>query len=151
MVRQGAELAEKIFASPVPVVMACNGHAMAMGAILLLCADYRIGALGNYKIGLNEVAIGLTMPQFGVELAKFRMNAQYFNRSLLLAEIYSPERALESGFLDECVAEAELLKHSFEFTKTLARLDMAAHKATKTRVRKTCLSALRKEIENEFS
>src|SRR5262245_47975929 len=65
MVRTGFELAERILAFPTPVVIACTGHAIAMGVFLVLAGDYRIGAQGDYRIGANEVAIGITMPRFG--------------------------------------------------------------------------------------
>ena len=63
MLRAGFELAARLLAFPRPVVIACTGHAVAMGVFLLLCGDYRVGATGPYKITANEVAIGLTMPE----------------------------------------------------------------------------------------
>src|SRR5258706_4517686 len=66
MVRTGFELAQRILAFPTPVVIACTGHAIAMGVVLLLSCGYRIGAQGAYQLGANEVAIGITMPRFCV-------------------------------------------------------------------------------------
>src|SRR5579864_9251805 len=60
MLRLGATLAERILAFPSPVVGACTGHAFPAGAFLLMAADYRVGVEGPYKLGLNEVRIGLT-------------------------------------------------------------------------------------------
>ena len=62
MLKSGFELAERLLAFPLPVVLACTGHAITMGSFLVLSADYRIGAAGDFKIQANEVAIGLTMP-----------------------------------------------------------------------------------------
>lgn len=70
LLQGGAELARRWLTFTSPVVLAVNGHALAMGGLLLLSADYRIGTAGEFKIGLNEVAIGLTMPRFGVEIAR---------------------------------------------------------------------------------
>jgi len=56
LVTAGAELALRLYGFPRPVVAACTGHAIAMGALLLLCADARLGTEGDFKIGLNEVA-----------------------------------------------------------------------------------------------
>src|SRR5262245_53944205 len=67
LVRTGFELAERILSFPTPVVIACTGHALAMGVFLVLSGDYRIGADGPYRIGANEVAIGITIPFFAVE------------------------------------------------------------------------------------
>jgi enoyl-CoA hydratase len=57
MVRRGFELSERILSFSTPVVVACTGHAIAMGVFLVLSGDYRVGADGAYKIGANEVAI----------------------------------------------------------------------------------------------
>src|SRR3954471_11940875 len=67
LVTQGAELLLRIFTFPAPVVTACTGHALAAGALVLLVSDVRVGAEGKYKIGLNEVAIGMGLPIFAVE------------------------------------------------------------------------------------
>ena len=74
LVAKGAKLALRVYESPVPVVLGVTGHALAMGAILLMAADRRIGTAGNFKIGLNEVAIGMTLPDFGIEFAKARLH-----------------------------------------------------------------------------
>ncbi len=60
LVGGGARLALRLYEFPSPVVAACTGHALAMGAILLLASDTRLGARGDFKLGLNEVAIGMT-------------------------------------------------------------------------------------------
>lgn len=58
LVEKGSRLSRRLLAFPYPVLVACPGHAVAKGAFLLLSADYRIGVDGDFKIGLNEVAIG---------------------------------------------------------------------------------------------
>ncbi len=63
LVRSGFELSARLLAFPAPVVVACTGHAIAMGVFLLLSGDFRLGAAGPYRITANEVAIGLTMPR----------------------------------------------------------------------------------------
>src|ERR1700692_4863216 len=64
----GFELAERILSFPAPVVIGCNGHAVAMGVFLLLSGDYRVGVNGPFRLVANEVAIGLTMPQTAIEI-----------------------------------------------------------------------------------
>ncbi|MFM8304671.1 MAG: enoyl-CoA hydratase-related protein, partial [Actinomycetota bacterium] len=68
MVRAGFEVAYKLLAAPVPVVVACTGHAIAMGAFLLLSGDVNVGAAGRFRIGADETALGIVMPEFGVEI-----------------------------------------------------------------------------------
>ena len=69
MVNAGARLLMRIYGFSIPVVMATTGHGVALGGFLLLAADYRFGVEGDYKIGLNEVALGMTLPPFAQMLA----------------------------------------------------------------------------------
>jgi len=109
----------RLLGFPFPVIIACNGHCIALAALLLLSTDYRIGAIGNYKIGLDEVAIGLPLSYFGVELAIFRLSAPYLNRSTANAEIYTPQGAVEAGFLDMIVPEKKLMATTIPTAQTL--------------------------------
>src|SRR4029434_1094794 len=85
MVRMGFELAERILSFPAPVVVACGGHAIAMGAFLVLAGDDGVGARGAHRIGANEVAIGITMPFFGVEICRQRLSPAHFHRAVINA------------------------------------------------------------------
>src|SRR5690606_14639635 len=68
----GDRLTLQLLEHPAPVVMACDGHALAKAALLLLCADYRFGSHGDFRIGLNETAIGMPMPATGLALTQQR-------------------------------------------------------------------------------
>ena len=80
MTKSGAELALRLLSFPTPVVAACNGHALPMGAFLLMASDIRIAAEGAYGIGMNEVAIAINVPRFAIEIARNRLTPAYFNR-----------------------------------------------------------------------
>lgn len=147
MVRTGFELAERLLAFPTPVVVACTGHALAMGAFLLLAGDYRLGAPGEYKIGVTEVALGITMPFFGIEICRQRLMPAYFHRAVINAEIYRPEEAAEAGFLDRVVPAAELQVEARRVAVELTKLDAGVHSATKLRAREHALKAVRAAIE----
>jgi enoyl-CoA hydratase len=151
MVRAGFELAERLLSFPRPVVMACTGHAVAMGVFLLLSGDYRIGAAGPYRFTANEVAIGLTMPRAAVEILRQRLAPAHFNRAAVLADVYTPDTALDAGFLDRVVDPADLLGTAQDAAAQLAKLDPAAHAATKLRVRQDALPALRHGIEADHT
>lgn len=142
LLRQGAELSRRLLNFDTPVILAASGHALAMGALLLLSADYRIGISGNYKIGLNEVAIGMTMPHFGVELARARLSKRYLNNALGLATVYDSAGALEAGYLDEVVDAEQLLPRVVALAEQFSALNMEAHKNTKARVRADLNAAL---------
>lgn len=101
---QGALLGIRVYEFPIPVVLGVTGHALAMGAILTTTADYRVGAEGPYKLGLNEVAIGMPVPAFGVELCRDRLSPAWFTRCVQHATLCGPDDAVAAGFLDEVVA-----------------------------------------------
>jgi enoyl-CoA hydratase len=146
MIMSGFQLAARLLAFPTPVVIACTGHALAMGVFLVLSADYRIGADGPFKIGANEVAIGLTMPHFAIELCRQRLAPSQFNRALINAEIFAPHQAVSAGFIDQVTSAAELLSVAQGKAAELSKLNMPAHAATKLRVREPVLTAIRKAI-----
>jgi enoyl-CoA hydratase len=151
MLRAGATLNERILTFPFPIVAACSGHGIAMGSFLLMCADYRIGIEGPFKIGMNEVAIGMTLPYFAIEIARQRLAPAHFNRATILAELYAPEDAIEPGFLDRVVAPDALLDTARQIATALAELDMKAHLATKLRVRRSALDAIRAMTDAELN
>ncbi len=150
MLTLGATLCERILAFPTPVLIACSGHAVAAGSFLMLAADARIGVEGPFRIGLNEVQIGLTVPWFAIELARQRLHPAAFDRAVVNATMHGPHEALMAGFLDRVVPAEELKTASRETAETLAQLDPAAHAATKLRARAGALKALRSAIETEL-
>ena len=143
MLRGGFELAERLLGFPRPVVIACTGHAVAMGFFLLLSSDYRIATAGPYKITANEVAIGLTVPEAAIAICRHRLAPAHFHRALVLAEVYTPDDALAAGLVDRVVPFAELTDAARVTATRLAGLDITAHAATKLRARAPLLAALR--------
>jgi enoyl-CoA hydratase len=151
MLRLGATLTERILSFKTPVLAACNGHAVAAGSFVLLAADLRIGTEGPFRLGLNEVKIGLTMPWFAIELARQRLQPAAFSRAVVTAHMYGPEEARGAGFLDRVVNAEELRATSLAEATELAGLNAAAHAATKLRARKDSLAAIRAAIESELT
>jgi len=150
MLRSGFELAARLLVHPAPVVLACTGHAVAMGCFLLTAADYRVGTEGDYRITANEVALGLTMPYTAIELCRQRLTPSYHHRALALAEVFSPDRAVDAGFLDEAVTPDEVVGTALAKARELAALDRSAHAATKRRMRGGAAEAVRAAIDVEF-
>jgi enoyl-CoA hydratase len=147
MLRAGFDLAQKVLSFPTPVVIACPGHAVAMGVFLLLSGDYRIGARGPFKITANEVAIGFTMPRAAVEICRARLTPSHLYRAVALAEVFAPDDAAAAGFLDRVVDPSELDTVAATVAADLAKLDLEAHAASKARVRECALKAIRAGIE----
>jgi enoyl-CoA hydratase len=151
LLRAGVTLSRRIVDFDTPVVLAVSGHALAMGALLLLSADYRIGVQGNYKIGLNEVAIGMTLPYFGIALAKARLASTHVNKAVALAQIYDASGAVEAGYLDEAVSEEDLLPRAIAKAEQLSALNMNAYMHSKARVREDLNAALDAAFERELA
>lgn len=150
-IKAGGALATRLFSFPLPVVVACTGHAVAQGAFLLLSADLRVGARGAFKIGLNEVVIGLTIPHYGIEIARARLTPSWFNHATTTGMMYSPDEAAVAGFLDRVVDEVAVLDTARDEARRLTKLDLAAHAATKLRVRRHALDAMRTLHAEEFT
>ena len=150
LLRAGFELSHRILGFPYPTVIACTGHAYAMGSFLLLSADHRIGiAGGDFRITANEVAIGMTLPWAAIEICRQRLTRTHFDRATILAEVFSPEGAVEAGFLDELVPAEELLSAAYVKAAALRALNMPAHSNTKMRARHATLAAIAEATERD--
>jgi len=147
MMASGGRLAERMLSFPFPILIACNGNAIAMGALLLNAADYRIGVSGEFKLGLNEVALGMTLPWFAIELARHRLTRRYLDICTVTGRMLGPDEARSAGFLDQLVSAEELTSVTRDSAVALTAIDMGAHLATKLRVREQVLAGLRDGID----
>ncbi|HEY8120616.1 MAG TPA: crotonase/enoyl-CoA hydratase family protein [Myxococcota bacterium] len=150
LVTAGGELLLRIVESEVPVVAACSGHALAMGALLLLASDLRIGASGDFKLGLNEVAIDLTLPLFALELANARLARSQLTRATTLAEVYDPAGALAAGYLDRVVAPEQLEPEALAAAVQLAKLSRGAYQGTKRKLRGDLVARVRSTLARDM-
>lgn len=135
LVKAGAHFIARLLLEPLPVVAACTGHALAAGALVLLASDYRIGAEGDWKIGLNEVSIGMALPAWAVELGRYRMPPSEFDRGAVLGQTGGPQDAVRAGFLDRVVPAERLIDEAKTVARDLAELSSAAVAGTKIRAR----------------
>ncbi len=125
------KLLARIFSFPRPVIAACSGHGIALGTFLLCCCDYRIGVKGDFMIGANEMRTNMVIPDPILELIKFRVAQSHKYRAILGAEMYSIDKALEAGLLDEIVSPDELAKTVNEKAKDLATMGHPSYTMTK--------------------
>jgi len=146
----GSKLARRIMAFPTPVIMAGSGHTIAMGAFLALACDYRMIKEGDFKIGLNETMIGMTMHNFGIELARYRLPMHYFNRCCINAEIFNPKGAVHAGFYDRVVPAEQFPMAGAMAGQMFSQLDMTAFRGTKLRSRKAIFAILDQAIEDDL-
>lgn len=138
----GTALMIRIYMSPQPVVWACTGHSVAAGAILLMAGDVRIGVEGDFRIGLNETAIGLTLPHVGLELARDRLAPAALQEAAIMAKLYDPAAAVTAGYLDRVVAPDALDAAAMDAAKALAGLDATAYAETKRRLRQPTIDRI---------
>ena len=120
-----------IFTFPRPIVAACSGHAIALGAFLLCSCDHRIGIKGDFKIGANELRNNMIIPTPILELAKFKLTKPHKQRALLNAEMYSIEDAIAPGYLDEVTEHEKLMELALAKAKDLATLAHPQYQQTK--------------------
>lgn len=150
LLRSGTHLLLALYSHPRPVVIASTGHAIAGGALLLLCGDLRIGVDADVKIGLNEHAIGMPLPTFGVELARDRLSVRHFTRATALAEIYDASGALDAGWLDELATDpvATAIERAAALTEAL---DMDAFASTRRRTRGALVARVAAGLDEDLA
>jgi enoyl-CoA hydratase len=146
MLRGGFELSYRLLSYPKPVVIACTGPAIAMGAFLLCSGDHRIAAPG-YNIQANEVAIGMVLPYAALAIMKLRLTASAYQQSVGLSKVFVGETALAAGFIDEIELPETVLSRAQEAALEYTKLDLGAHAASKLRARAAALKELRVGID----
>jgi enoyl-CoA hydratase len=146
MLKGGFELSHRLLSYPKPVVMACTGHAIAMGAFLLASGDHRVAAPA-YNVQANEVAIGMTIPYAALEVMKLRLTRAAYQQAAGLAKTFFGETAIAAGWLDEIVLPDMVLSRAEEAAREFATLKQPAHAATKLRTRADALAGIRAGID----
>jgi enoyl-CoA hydratase len=150
LVADGGSLVQRMYGSPVPIVAACTGHALAAGALLLLGCDVRVGADVDAKVGLNEVAIKMVLPDWAFTIATERLSKRHLQRALADARITTPRDAVDVGYLDEVVPADDLLDRAVAVADELATtLDPSAYRRTIAKLRGPLLERMEAEIARD--
>lgn len=147
LVTRGADTLMRAYSFPKPLVVACTGHALAGGALVVLTGDVRIGTLGEFKIGLNEIAIGMPLPILALEMARDRLDPRKLAQATLLAQQFDPVAAVSAGYLDEAVEPDQLLPRAMAEATRLCQLSGAAFAATKNALRREKIKFIRDTLE----
>lgn len=147
LVTRGAEVLMRAYSHPQPLVVACTGHALAGGALVVLTGDLRIGAAGDFKIGLNEVAIGMPLPILAIEMARDRLDPRKLTEATLLARQYAPDAALAAGYLDEVAEPERVVPRALEEARRLSGLSNLAYSASKRALRRDSIQHIRDTLE----
>ena len=147
MTVNGFKLLARIYGFSRPVVVAASGHAIALGAFLLCCADYRVGAKGKYLVQANEHRNNMSIPIPILEISKSRISKRHWHRAILNAEAYPIDQSVEAGYLDEVVDEGDLMKRAMEVATDLATLGHPHYQMTKELDQKDILKRINAGIE----
>ena len=146
LVCAGGDLEQRLYGNGVPVVAACTGHALAAGALLLLGCDVRIAADVECKIGLNEVAIGMVLPDWAMSIAVERLSRRHLQRAVANARLTGPVEAVQVGFLDQVVPAHAVLDSAVAAATELASLHPRAYAGTVRKLRGGLLDSMAAHI-----
>jgi len=147
LVADGGDLVRTFWGCGVPVVAACTGSAVAAGALILLGCDVRVGADIPAKIGLNEVAIKMVLPDWALTIATDRLSRRHVHRATANARLTAPREAVDVGFLDEVVPAEQVLDRAIEIATELAEtLDPQSYAKTVAKVRGPVLGLMGEQI-----
>jgi enoyl-CoA hydratase len=131
-----------------PVVAAVNGHAVAGGLILALCADHRVGA-DRAKYGLTETRVGIPYPAAAIGVVKAELAAGTARRLVLGAELIDSRLALEGGVVDELAPAERVLARALAVAHELAELPTQTFAAVKRQLRGAAVDAIRAAVEED--
>ena len=135
---------------PKPLGCAINGHSPAGGCIIAITTDFRLMASGNFKIGLNEVPVGIVVP-----MPVYKLYAQWVgNRNayqfLIQGKLLNPEEALACGLVDGLFPQEEVLPSAEHAVRQLMKLDPGTFAKTKLNLRSEILHSLKEDFEGSF-
>ncbi len=146
LVSRGAGFLMKLYELPMPLVIACSGHALAGGALVVLTGDLRIGVGGAFKIGLNEVQIGMPVPILAMELARDRLEKRALHAATMFGQTVDPETAVAWGYLDRLEEGDKLRAAAIAEATRLGGLTRSAYAKTKLAMRERTVRYVRETL-----
>ena len=129
------EVMLRLFVFPRPVVSACTGHAVAGGTVTLLATDERIAADGKFKLGLNETALGLSLPIFVTEFVRCQISPAHHHSILTCGNLFGPQEAKDIGIIHELTDADNVVAQAIKRAKELSNLPKQAYRDNKLSVR----------------
>ena len=121
--------------SPIPIAAAITGHGTAGGTVLPIFCDFRVAAQGDWKLGLNEVQVGLPLPPVIFAGLRRLIGARHAERLAVRGLLVSPDEAARIGLVDELVPLDQVVGRAIEWSRSLLALPVDAMAATRRRAR----------------
>lgn len=132
----------KLYASPVPVVAAVNGHAVAGGFILALAGDYRIGPTGTARFGLTEAQVGIPFPAVPMIILQAECRPQDARYITLFARTFGSDEAHRRGIFDELAPPQAVLERAVEIARDMARMPADGYRRIKHQLRRAAIEKI---------
>lgn len=145
-----AGLLADLSASPKPWVAAISGHSPAGGCVLALCCDQRVMAEGKYRIGLNEVPVGIVVPSPIFHLYASVLGNRQAYQFLMEGKLMLPEDALACGLVDAVVPEEQVMDEALRRLQTYLALNQTVWTQTKSLLKGPLVQQLRPDFESTF-
>ena len=134
-------LLRELAACPIPVVAALTGHSPAGGTVLALYADHRFLAAGPHIVGLNEVQVGLSVPDVLLRALTFTVGERQAARLAMGGLLLGPDEALRLGLVDALAPIDEVVPRALAWARELLARPRAAMLATRALARRPLVSA----------
>lgn len=137
-------------ASPIPVAAAITGHSPAGGAVLAMFCDYRVMTEGSFKIGLNEVAVGIPLPEAILHAFVRLVGPRQAERLCVTAAMIPPEEAFRIGFVDELAPPDHVVPRAVEWCQAVLALPPVAMTETRRRARADLVRIMEEGLATEL-
>jgi Delta3-Delta2-enoyl-CoA isomerase len=128
-------LLKTLASSTIPIAAAITGHAPAGGTVLPLFCDWRVGAQGDFKLGLNEVQVGIALPPIILSALRRQVGPRQAERLAVLGVLVSPQEVLNVGLLDELAAADQVVSRALEWCQAVLALPAEAMAVTRWNAR----------------
>mgnify|MGYP003706079453 CR=1 FL=1 len=150
LLKAGGALYIQMLRCSIPLLSACTGHAVAGGALLLAYSDYSIGVEGPFKLGLNEVHIGLPLPLLAIEITRHKLDPRRLNEATALGRLYSPDEAQKVGYLNETTSPEVFEEIVQKRAQAMTQMSPVAFRETKKRLWGELATQIEKTLESDL-
>jgi Delta3-Delta2-enoyl-CoA isomerase len=143
-------LLRAIAQSPVPLATAITGHAPAGGTVLSIFSDWRIMAEGDFRIGLNEVQVGIQMPPLILKALRRLVGPREAELMAVGGELVSAQEALRIGLVNAVASPEQVVPRALEWCQRLLALPPEAMLGTRRDARADLFALFGEDTESEL-